>query len=120
MVLVTRFLANSWLSRWFRRLHYACTSFQGYMTELFEDEKHTSVKGKPSNRNRDLMTSLVRASQEEAKSKTSSETKPPSISVRLQLGRPRHKRRTPVNSSGKILLVPPTMMVVGRAEPGEH
>lgn len=70
MVLGTRFLARPWLPRRLRRLHDACTSFQGYMTELFESEKRTTAEGRaPSGRN--LMTSLVRASQQEASSSSS-------------------------------------------------
>lgn len=66
MILGTKFLAKPWLPRWLRRLHYACTSFQGYMTDMFEQEKQASAEAKSSDRN--LMTSLVRASQQEATS----------------------------------------------------
>lgn len=64
MVLGTKFLAKPWLPRFFKRLHYACASFQGYMTELFETEKQNSSGAKTSDRN--MMSSLVRASHEEA------------------------------------------------------
>lgn len=64
MVLGTKFLAKPWLPRYFRDLHYACTSFQGYMTGLFEAGKMSSFQAQPSDRN--LMNSLVRASHEES------------------------------------------------------
>lgn len=64
MIFGTKFLAKPWLPPFFKRLHYACTSFQGYMTELFETEKQNSSQGKTSDRN--MMTSLVRASNEES------------------------------------------------------
>lgn len=63
MVLGTKFLAKPWLPQSLRNLHYACASFQGYMTELYEAEKKNSVEGSVAERN--LMTSLVRASQQE-------------------------------------------------------
>lgn len=65
MVLGTKFLAKPWLPRSLEKLHYACASFQGYMTELYEAEKKNSLEGKNSDRN--LMTSLVRASQQDTK-----------------------------------------------------
>lgn len=64
MVLGTKFLAKPWLPRFLRNLHYACFSFQEYMTELYETEKKTSAEKSASDRN--LMTSLVRASQQES------------------------------------------------------
>lgn len=64
MIFGTKFLAKPWLPPFFKRLHYACASFQGYMTELFETEKQDSSQGKTSDRN--MMTSLVRASHEES------------------------------------------------------
>lgn len=64
MVLGTKFLAKPWLPSFFQRLHYACISFQGYMTDLFEREKQKSSQGMASDRN--LMNSLVRASYAEA------------------------------------------------------
>lgn len=63
MMLGTKFLANPWLPRPLKQLHYACSSFKGYMTELYEAEKKVSAENKASGRN--LMTSLVRASQQE-------------------------------------------------------
>lgn len=64
MIFGTKVLAKPWLPPFFKRLHYACTSFQGYMTELFETEKQNASKGRTSHRN--MMTSLVRASHEES------------------------------------------------------
>lgn len=63
MVLGTKMLAKPWLPRPLKNLHYACTSFQKYMTELYETEKKASAEGRVSDRN--LMTSLVQASQQE-------------------------------------------------------
>lgn len=62
MMLGTKVLAKPWLPRFLRNLHYACASFQGYMTELYETEKKASADKSATERN--LMTSLVRASQE--------------------------------------------------------
>lgn len=62
MVLGTKFLEKPWLPRTMRNLHYACSSFQGYMTELYEAGKKASAEGSVSDRN--LMSSLVRASQQ--------------------------------------------------------
>ena len=62
MVLGTNVLAKPWLPRYLKDLHYACTSFQGYMTELFEAGKMSSSQALASDRN--LMNSLVRASHE--------------------------------------------------------
>jgi hypothetical protein len=61
-VLGTNVLAKPWLPRYLKDLHYACTSFQGYMTELFEAGKMSSSQALASDRN--LMNSLVRASHE--------------------------------------------------------
>lgn len=61
MILSTRFLAKKWLPRPLRRLHHACTAFQGYMTEIYSTEKAASTN--PSEQN--FMTSLVRASEQE-------------------------------------------------------
>ncbi len=62
MVLGTSFLAQPWLPRPLRRLHYACAAFQGYMTELYNTEKN-SVTKKSSGHT--LMTLLLRASEDE-------------------------------------------------------
>lgn len=60
MVLGTKFLAKPWLPRYFKDLHNACFSFQGYMTELLEAGKMKSSQTMVSDRN--LMDSLVRTS----------------------------------------------------------
>jgi cytochrome P450 len=62
----TKFLAKPWLPQKLRRLHDACNSFQKYMTRFYEEEKRSFVKGESGDRN--FMTSLVRASQEETTS----------------------------------------------------
>ncbi|KAI0841159.1 cytochrome P450 [Hypoxylon sp. FL0890] len=61
----TKFLANPCLPRKLRTIHEACVSFQKYMTSLYEEEKQAFAKGEVRDNN--LMTSLVRASQNEAK-----------------------------------------------------
>ncbi|KAI0099427.1 cytochrome P450 [Daldinia grandis] len=61
----TKFLSNPWLPRKFRTVHEACVSFQAYMTSLYEEEKLAFAEGEVRDHN--LMTSLVRASQDEAK-----------------------------------------------------
>ncbi|KJZ70913.1 hypothetical protein HIM_09706 [Hirsutella minnesotensis 3608] len=56
-------LAKYWLPSGLRVLHDACASFQAYMTNIYEEEKRRYAQGEASNNN--LMTSLVRASQDE-------------------------------------------------------
>jgi cytochrome P450 len=70
MALGPKFLADwkPWLPRKLQRLQEACASFQRYMTETYEDEKKASSSSSssmPGDHN--LMKSLVRASQDEAK-----------------------------------------------------
>lgn len=65
----TKFLANPWLPQKFRRIHDACTSFQNYMIQVYEEEKRAYAQGKSADRN--FMTSLIRASQEETDSSLS-------------------------------------------------
>ncbi|KAI1772890.1 cytochrome P450 [Hypoxylon cercidicola] len=60
----TKFLAYPWLPRKLRTVHEACISFQRYMTNLYEEEKQAFARGEVRDHN--LMTSLIRASQEEA------------------------------------------------------
>ncbi|KAI0006870.1 cytochrome P450 [Xylariaceae sp. FL0662B] len=64
MALGTEFLSKPWLPQRLRNVHQACVSFQNYMTNVYEDEKKAFADGKSIDRN--LMTSLVRASHEEA------------------------------------------------------
>lgn len=59
----TKFIANPWLPRKLRQLHGACNSFQKYMTQVYEEEKQAFLRGESGDRN--FMTSLVRASQDE-------------------------------------------------------
>lgn len=59
----TKFLANPWLPKKFRQLHDACASFQKHMTQVYEEEKQAFRRGESADRN--FMTSLVRASQDE-------------------------------------------------------
>ncbi|KAF3014750.1 hypothetical protein E8E14_009740 [Neopestalotiopsis sp. 37M] len=61
----TKFLAIPWLPRKLRLVHEACVSFQAYMTNLYEEEKRTFAENK--DRDHNLMTLLIRASQDEAK-----------------------------------------------------
>ena len=63
MALGTGFLAKPWLPCSLQKLHEACASFQQYMTILYEEEKQAIADGRSTDRN--LMTSLVRASQNE-------------------------------------------------------
>jgi cytochrome P450 len=65
MALGTKFLAKPWLPRKLRVLHESCVTFQGYMTELYEKEKRAVAEGRSTDKN--LMNSLVRASQDEAR-----------------------------------------------------
>ncbi|OTB08909.1 hypothetical protein M426DRAFT_316209 [Hypoxylon sp. CI-4A] len=65
MALGTEFISKPWLPSKLRRVHEACVLFQGYMTGLYEDEKRAFAEGRSTDRN--LMTSLIRASNEEAK-----------------------------------------------------
>ncbi|KAJ8128844.1 hypothetical protein O1611_g4789 [Lasiodiplodia mahajangana] len=61
----TKFIAHPWLPRKFRRVHEAWVSFHAYMTNIYEEEKRALAAGKTTDHN--LMTSLVRASQDEQK-----------------------------------------------------
>lgn len=61
--------ARPWLPKsWkLRRLADRCADFQRYMTELYEDEKAQARLQTDSSASKTLMSSLVRASQDEAK-----------------------------------------------------
>ncbi|KAK4206941.1 cytochrome P450 [Rhypophila decipiens] len=67
MALGPSFLADwkAWLPQKLIRLHEACSSFQRHMTDLYEAEKRLSSS---SSRDHNLMASLVRAGQDDAKS----------------------------------------------------
>ena len=60
MVFGQKFLSKKWLPNKLRKLHQATVMFKRYMTEVYEEEKASTAKGKQGQRN--LMTSLVRAS----------------------------------------------------------
>lgn len=62
--------ARPWLPKSWKlgRLAERCADFQRYMTELYEDEKAQARLQKGSDAPKTLMSSLVRASQDEAKS----------------------------------------------------
>jgi cytochrome P450 len=62
------FLANPWLPRKLRQVHAACVAFQQHLTQVYEEEKRSLAQGEPENRN--LMNSLVRASQDQATEST--------------------------------------------------
>ncbi|KAI0902826.1 cytochrome P450 [Ustulina deusta] len=66
MALGPKFLERAWwLPRHLRNLSRACSSFQNYMTNQYEEEKRAFAQGRGLT-DRNLMTSLVRASQDEA------------------------------------------------------
>ncbi|KAI1130116.1 cytochrome P450 [Nemania abortiva] len=65
MVLGTKLLSKPWLPRKLRRVHEACVSFQKHMTSVYEEEKRAFAEGRASERN--LLSSLIRASNEEAR-----------------------------------------------------
>lgn len=61
-VLGTDLISKKWLPRKIQKLHQAVLNFKQYMTEVYEAEKQAIADGKLTEKN--LMTSLVRASQE--------------------------------------------------------
>jgi len=61
-VLGTDLISKKWLPRKIQKLHQAVLNFKQYMTEVYEAEKQAIANGKLTEKN--LMTSLVRASQE--------------------------------------------------------
>ncbi|OTB03867.1 hypothetical protein M426DRAFT_12160 [Hypoxylon sp. CI-4A] len=61
----TKFLANLWLPRRLRTVHGTCVSFRSYITNLYEEEKRAFTAEEVRDHN--LMTSLVRVSQDEEK-----------------------------------------------------
>jgi hypothetical protein len=64
MVLGTKTLSKDWQPSKLKKLHQAVVTFKQYMTEVYETEKKAIAEGKSTGKN--LMTSLVRASQENA------------------------------------------------------
>lgn len=66
MVLGTKFLSIKYLPAKLRRLYQATVTFKQYMTDVYETEKLAIAEGKATGRN--LMTSLIRSSQENVSS----------------------------------------------------
>ncbi|KAI1113688.1 cytochrome P450 [Nemania sp. NC0429] len=64
MALGTKFLSRPWLPRKLRKVHQACVAFQRHMTSVYEGEKRAHEQGLSTDRN--LLSSLIRASNEEA------------------------------------------------------
>lgn len=61
-ILGTDFISKWWLPKKIKELHQAVVSFKAYMTEVYEAEKVAISEGKSGSQN--LMSALVRASQE--------------------------------------------------------
>ncbi|KAI1363650.1 cytochrome P450 [Xylaria arbuscula] len=70
MALGTKFLSRPWLPAKLRNVHQACVAFQRHMTSVYEEEKRAHAEGVSSDRN--LLSSLIRASNEEARSSSTS------------------------------------------------
>ncbi|KAJ2999270.1 hypothetical protein NUW58_g44 [Xylaria curta] len=64
MALGTKFLSKPWLPHKLRRVHEACVAFQRHMASVYIEEKRALEDGRVSERN--LLSSLIRASNEEA------------------------------------------------------
>ncbi|AEO62510.1 uncharacterized protein THITE_2106743 [Thermothielavioides terrestris NRRL 8126] len=62
----TKFLAKPWLPKKLRDINTACVAFRAYMTQTYEEEKAAYLDGRPTESN--LMQSMIRASQADAKS----------------------------------------------------
>lgn len=73
MALGPSFLAKPWLPHKLQRLHRACVDFQRHMTSVYEGAKRSLVEGGgDQSTERNLMVSLVRASQNESNQAKSS------------------------------------------------
>lgn len=59
-------LSKPWLPKKLRQLNDACNAFQAHMTKVYEEEKRLFAEGTSTARDRNFMTQLVRASQDEA------------------------------------------------------
>lgn len=68
----TRFLSFPYLPRKLRDVYQAWLSFHAYMTNMYEEGKRAAAEGKAADDN-NLMTLMVRASQEDPESLTESE-----------------------------------------------
>lgn len=64
LALGKRFIAQPWLPEGIQTVHKALTGFQSYMTGMYEEEKRAFAAGEARDHN--LMTGLIRASQDEA------------------------------------------------------
>ncbi|PQE28551.1 cytochrome P450 protein [Rutstroemia sp. NJR-2017a WRK4] len=69
LVLGTKFLSVKWLPSKFQKLYAATVTFTQHMTQVYENEKQAMANGKSTEKN--LMTSLIRASQEKTSVQTS-------------------------------------------------
>lgn len=73
MALGRSVLAKPWLPQKLQRLHHACVAFQRHMTSVYEGAKRSLVEGGGDQSiERNLMVSLVRASQNESNEAKSS------------------------------------------------
>lgn len=59
-------LSKPWLPKKLRQVNDACNAFQAHMTKVYEEEKKLFAEGGSATRDRNFMTQLVRASQDEA------------------------------------------------------
>lgn len=71
LALGNKFLSNPWLPRKLRNVYQAWVSFHDYMTTVYEEEKRALAAGKTTDDN--LMTLMVRASQEDSEALTEKE-----------------------------------------------
>ncbi|KAH9905726.1 cytochrome P450 [Xylariomycetidae sp. FL2044] len=65
MALGKRFLSKPWLPMRLQRVSQACVAFEKYMTDLYSEVRDVKPGSQPLDRN--LMTSLIRASEDESK-----------------------------------------------------
>lgn len=76
MALGTKFLSRPWLPRKLQKVHQACVAFKRHMTSVYEEEKRAHEKGLSTDRN--LLSSLIKASNEEASKFSNGSTGTPS------------------------------------------
>lgn len=85
MILGPKFLAGRFLPKSWARVGQATVDFKRYMKEMLEEERRLIVQGKPSASN--LMTSLIRASEEVTEAANgSTETKDAPVTRHHQAG----------------------------------
>lgn len=70
IALGTSFIAKPWLPEKIRTVNKALVGFKSYMTSMYEEEKRAFAEGEARDHN--LMTGLIRASQDEAQTENSS------------------------------------------------